>query len=100
MNLKSHYEPFCHHEGPCKRWEFLNRCNFRFRSTPSSLFPTHKIGFGAAGCFSTFVGIFRHVFFVFRVFCPGGRHKSWKNNFALRRPLGSRALALRAQGQP
>ena len=64
--------PFCHHEGRHKRWEFLNRCTFRFRSTPSSLFPTQKIGFGAAGRFWTFFGLFRPFFRLFRVFFVGG----------------------------
>ena len=45
--------PFCHHEGRHKRWEFLNRCTFRFRSTPSFFCPTQKIGFGAGGRFCT-----------------------------------------------
>ena len=60
--------PFCHHEGRRKRWGFLNWCTFRFRSTPSSFFPTQQIGFGAGGRFRTFFDNF-HVFYRF---CFGG----------------------------
>ena len=56
--------PFCHHEGPCKRWEFLNRCTFRFRSTPSFFFPTKQIGVGTDGpfCSSFELSNKKHIF--------------------------------------
>ena len=57
--------PFCHHEGRHKRWEFLNRCNFRFRSTPSSFFPTQQIGFGAVGHCWTFFDVLCMCFLFF-----------------------------------
>ena len=92
--------PFCHHEGRRKRWEFLNRCTFRFRSTPSSFFPTQQIGFGAAGRVCSIVEFSRHVFHCCPVFFLGERRKSRGKKSALHRPPGGRALALWAQRQP
>ena len=67
--------PFCHQKGRRKRWEFLNRCTFRFRSTPSSFFSTQQIGFGAAGHFCSIFEFLRHfVPFVSR-FCFFGTPK-------------------------
>ena len=59
-SLPSHHTPchvslfFGHHEGPYKRWSFLNPCIFRLISTHSSLFVVQHIGFGASGPFGTF----------------------------------------------
>ena len=55
--------PLCHHEGRHKRWEFLNWCTFRFRSTPSSFFPTQQIGFGADDLFNSFLNFLTNIFF-------------------------------------
>ena len=116
--------PFCHQKGRRESREFLNRCTFRFRSTPSSFVPTKKIGFGAAGHFWTFFRPFS-IFFSFvsvptnrfwgrrtflelfrlfsrflAVFCWGGPHTSWKQKMlSVGRWVGG-ALALRAQRQP
>ena len=45
---------FCHHEGPYKRWEFLNPCIFRLRSTPSSSCLVKQIGFRGLWTFLIF----------------------------------------------
>ena len=89
--------PFCHHEGRHKRWEFLNWCTFRFRSTPSSFFPTHKIGFGAGGHFCI---CFTH-FLDFQRFCVWGNctNPGNKKMISVGCWVGG-ALALRAQRQP
>ena len=72
--------PFCHHEGRRKRWEFLNRCTFRFRSTPSSFFPTQKIGFGAAGPFFSSFELSNKKYIMFPVFFWGNAQNPKKKN--------------------
>ena len=55
---------------------FLIGAFFFFRSTPSSSFPTQKIGFGAAGPFSLHLNFLTKNIFVFQIYFFGERPKS------------------------
>ena len=80
--------PFCHQKGRRESWEFLNRCTFRFRSTPSSFFPTQKSVLGPVDLFVPFLS-FHDMFFIFPVFVWGGTPKILKTKKTIcGEPLG------------